>query len=79
MPLTSSTGTSSWRITAFCSFWIVAVISCITLPLALERVFSKSGSSMATVVSKYEFNLSCVMSNWRRSFKLAVIVRLSTL
>jgi hypothetical protein len=27
MPLTSSAGTSSWRTTAFCSRWMVAVMA----------------------------------------------------
>ena len=52
MPLTSSTGTSSWRTTWFCSFWMVAVMACICAVRRFESDASKSESWMATVVSK---------------------------
>ena len=52
MPLTSSTGTSSWRTTVFCSFWMVAVMAFICAVRCFESDASKSESWMATVVSK---------------------------
>ena len=44
MPLTSSTGTSSWRTTRFCSFWMVAVMACICAVRRLESDASRSES-----------------------------------
>ena len=72
MPLTSSTDTSSWRTTVFCSRWMVAVMALsfsVWLALSAER---SSESSMATVVSKYMLSLSRTMSNWRRSISSTV-------
>ena len=52
MPLTNSTGTSSWRMTWFCSFWMVAVIAFIWSVRRSDSDRSRSASWMATVVSK---------------------------
>ena len=52
MPATSSVGTSSWRITTFCSRWMVAVMACICAERWRESDASKSESWMATSLSK---------------------------
>ena len=52
MPFTSKVGTSAWRMTWFCSFWMVAVMACICAVRRFESDASKSESWMATVVSK---------------------------
>ena len=52
MPETSSTGTSSWRTTTFCSRWIVAVMARSFSVWSALSAASRSESSMATVVSK---------------------------
>ena len=75
MPLTSNTGTSSWRTTLFCSRWMVAVMSRSFSEWWLRSAPSRSESSMATVVSKYMLRWSRVMSNWRRSSSSTVLVR----
>jgi len=52
MPATCSTGTSSWRTTAFCSRWMVAVMACMWAERPRESEASSSLSSMATSESK---------------------------
>ena len=52
MPFTSSAGTSSWRTTWFCSFWMVAVMAVMRSERRFDSEASSSGSWMATVVSK---------------------------
>lgn len=74
-PFTSSTGTSSWRTTRFCSFWMVAVMACICAERRWARDASSSASWMATVVSKYASNRSSSMLNWRRSSRSAWMMR----
>ena len=51
-PWTSRTGTSSWRITWFCSRWMVAVMAWSCDVRWWAREASSMGSSMATDVSK---------------------------
>ena len=51
-PRTSIAGTFSWRMTAFCSFWMVAVMAWSCEVRCEVRLASSSGSSMATEVSK---------------------------
>ncbi len=52
MPVTSSAGTSSWRMTTFCSFWMVAVMACIWAERWRASDASRSESWMATSLSK---------------------------
>ena len=52
MPFTSRTGTSAWRMTSFCSRWMVAVMACRRSERLCLSTCSSSESCMATVVSK---------------------------
>ena len=79
MPSTKSTGTSSWRTTRFCSRWMVAVMACSFCEWWRFSAPRSSESSIATVVSKYAFRWSRVMSNCRRSSRFTVRTRPSTL
>ncbi len=51
-PATWSTGTSAWRTTVFCSFWMVAVMACMWAERPRESEAKSSLSSMATSESK---------------------------
>ena len=66
MPLTSRAGTSLWRTTRFCSFWMVVVMSWSLSLRWRASDCSSSWSSMAMVVSKQPLRTSWSMSNWRR-------------
>ena len=52
MPFTSRDGTSSWRMTRFCSFWMVAVMACICAVRRFDSEASSMVSWIATLVSK---------------------------
>ena len=69
MPLTSNAGTSSWRMTSFCSFWMVAVMADRRDERSCASAASSSSSSIATVVSNMALSWSRSMSNWRRSLR----------